>query len=78
MTTEAEETMMIDIKLRNVKIENSEEAVFFIKIFMNNFSERRGISKGVAYSSYSSKHGPKFYVYRTDKTVVCVGQYKES
>ncbi len=66
---------MLDIKLRNVKIEDADEAIFFIRVFMKNFSERRGLANGAGYRSYSSKHGPKFYVYRTEKTVICVGDY---
>ena len=74
MTTN-EEVMMTDIKLRNVKLEHADEAIWTIQCFMTSYPERRGIRNGVAYGGVSTC---PFYVYRTDKTVVCVGQYKET
>lgn len=65
------DTGMIDIKLRNVKIYHADGAIICIKHFMENYSDKRGIRHGVA---YMFRH-PGFYVYRTDKTVICVGQY---
>lgn len=59
---------MIDIKLRNVKVEDAKAAIECIDCFMRFYSDRRGIYHGVSY-------GHKFYVYRTDKTVICVGDY---
>lgn len=64
------DTGMIDIKLRNVKIEDAKVAIECIALFMRIHSDRRGIRDGVSF-------GYKFYVYRTDKTVVCVGQYED-
>lgn len=64
---------MIDIKLRNVKVEDSVHAARVIVYFLQEYAERRGIRNGVAYSS--DLHPRKFYVYRTDKTVICVGDY---
>lgn len=64
---------MIDIKLRNVKVEDAWHAANIIRSFMNNYSERRGLRNGVAYGS--NMHEATFYVYRTEKTVICVGDY---
>lgn len=66
---------MIDIKLRNVKVEDSITAVRITNQFMANYSERRGVRNGVAYGLGGSDSSCKFYVYRTDKTVICVGDY---
>lgn len=66
---------MIDIKLRNVKIEDADEAIWTIQCFMTSYPERRGIRNGVAYGI--TTRPVSFYVYRTDKTVVCVGQYED-
>lgn len=64
---------MIDIKLRNVKVEDALYATRVVTYFMQEYADRRGIRNGVAYGS--AQHSGQFYVYRTDKTVVCVGQY---
>lgn len=64
---------MIDIKLRNVKIEDANDALGCVEHFMDYYSERRGVRNGVGYSQ-----PPEFYIYRTDKTVVCVGQYADT
>lgn len=64
---------MIDIKLRNVNVEDATHAALLVKYFMEEYSERRGISNGVGYGSRLPL--AKFYVYRTDKTVICVGDY---
>lgn len=66
---------MIDIKLRNVKVEDAVPAVIVAKQFMINYSARRGIRGGVAYGHGGTYSGCTFYVYRTDKTVICVGHY---
>jgi hypothetical protein len=65
---------MLDIKFRNVKIEDAWHASNVTRSFMSNYADRRGIRHGVAYGS--NMHQATFYVYRTDKTVVCVGQYE--
>ena len=67
------ETGMIDIKLRNVKIEDAKQALRCIDNFLYIYGDRRGVRNGVGYSGSS----PSLYVYRTDKTVICVGQYKD-
>lgn len=67
------ETGMIDIKLRNVKIEDAEYAIRRVNNFMAFYGDRRGIRNGCAYGT--TLKPVSFYVYRTDKTVVCVGQY---
>lgn len=72
MTTETKETMMIDIKLRNVKIEDADYAIECVEHFMDYYSDKRGVGHGVGYNCNLDS----FYVYRTDKTVICVGQYK--
>ncbi len=69
---------MLDIKFRNVKIEDAVSASIVSRQFMTNYSERRGIRDGVAYGYGGTDSSCKFYVYRTDKTVVCVGQYKNN
>ncbi len=66
---------MIDIKLRNVKVEYSENAVGVIKMFLSDYPDRKGFQQGVVYSS--PRHKPSFYVYRTPKTIVCVAYYLE-
>lgn len=65
---------MIDIKLRNVKIEDALNAARMVGYFMKEYSHRRGIRSGVAYGGLLDV---SFYVYRTEKTVVCVGQYED-
>ncbi len=67
---------MLDIKFRNVKIEDAWHASNVTRSFMSNYADRRGIRNGVAYGS--NMHQATFYVYRTDKTVVCVGQYENN
>lgn len=62
---------MIDIKLRNVKVEDGAEAVRRVGQFMSHYADRRGISNGVRYAGV----GCNFYVYRTKKTVICFGDY---
>lgn len=64
---------MIDIKLRNVKVEDAWHAANIIRSFMNNYADRMGVRNGVAYGS--NMHAATFYVYRTEKTVICVGDY---
>lgn len=64
---------MIDIKLRNVKVEDADLAIKRVNHFMREYSGRRGIRNGVAYDA--TLLPIKFYVYRTDKTVICVGDY---
>lgn len=66
------ETGMIDIKLRNVKIEDVAEAMQCVDHFMEYYSDKRGVRDGVGYPY------PGYYVYRTDKTVICVGQYEHT
>lgn len=66
------ETGMIDIKLRNVKVEDAKQALRCIDNFLYIYGDRRGVRNGVG---YRDSLGPSFYVYRTDKTVICVGQY---
>lgn len=62
---------MIDIKLRNVKFEDAIDAYILVRGFMAQYAERRGVTNGVGYQINKTK----FYVYRTDKTVICVGYY---
>lgn len=64
---------MYDIKLRNVELEDATNAIGIVKMFLDEWPDRRGLQKGVVYSS--KKHKPSFYVYRTAKTIVCVGYY---
>lgn len=64
---------MIDIKLRNVKVEDADLAIKRVSHFMRQYSDRRGMSKGVAYDATILPI--KFYIYRTEKTVICVGDY---
>lgn len=65
---------MIDIKIRNVKIEDAKTAIKCVENFLYIYGDRRGVGNGVG---YRDSLGLSFYVYRTDKTVVCVGQYEE-
>lgn len=65
---------MIDIKLRNVKVEDADTAIWYVGNFMKLYSGRRGFRNGVGYT-YAYTKRIKFYVYRTDKTVICVGDY---
>ncbi len=66
---------MIDIKLRNVKVEDAHNAVGVIKLFLDEYPDRKGFHQGAVYSS--PIHKPSFYVYRTPKTIVCVAYYLE-
>lgn len=68
---------MIDIKLRNVKVEDAVYAASITRQFLTNYSDRRGIRNGVAYGTGGTNSNCVFYVYRTDKTAICVGQYNE-
>lgn len=66
---------MTDIKLRNVKLDDANEAIGIIKIFLREYPDRMGFQKGVVYSS--PKRAPSFYVYKTSKTIICVGYYAD-
>ena len=70
---------MIDIKLRNVKVEDACEACRVVWNFMEHYEDRRGIRNGVIYGNshppFTDSNPVKFYVYRTEKTVICVGDY---
>ncbi len=68
---------MLDIKFRNVKIEDAVHACAVVSDFMSDYADRRGVGHGVGYQhGVSTGESFRFYVYRTDKTVVCVGQYE--
>lgn len=62
---------MTDVKFRNVKLEDLDDAVWCVQHFAKTYPERRGVNNGCAYAKQGYQ---SYYVYRLTTMFVCVGQ----
>lgn len=62
---------MEDIKVKNVSLNNVDDAIDCVKHFSTAYPDRMGINNGCAYTKAGNQ---SFYVYRVRTMLVVVGQ----